>query len=282
MLYIILGGKQMDKTKKNFFWQLKIALLKPTQYYQFSKISGGRLIGFVFLFILLTSLLSILPDSVSLLKSANITKVLDENVPDFKLSHGELQMERRYDHYDGFTHVVIDASVDSFTFDDINTSYDSEILVSKTNAIYYQPNRTQEIKFSDLGNITFDKSMILAFAPLIYVIFFLAFILIYLFNTGFYFATALLYSLVGLIVVHAAHIKLPYSRIYKISIYSKVCATLISLVLPIILRFTSLNLRGYYITLIGIVVTCSYVVYGTLSHINEEPPTQSPQTMLHQ
>lgn len=263
----------MEKTKLNFFQQIKTAVAKPTEYYQLSKVSGGRLTGFVFLFALIIVLFTIVPTSYQLLSAGSISKVLNEDLPDFKMSHGQLNVAERFEKEEGYNYILVDTSVEKFTEDDIDSSYDEMILVSKTNIISYQNSRIQEIKFSQLGNISFDKSIVNLLVPLIYVVLVLIVIFIYLFTVAGFYLSALLYSLVGLIVSSVSHMNVPYVRIFKVAIYGKVTTAFLSILIQLLRNYAGLPIQGYIGTMIGIIVTCTYVVYGTLSHNNEEAPS---------
>ncbi len=262
----------MEKVKMNFFQQIKTAVIKPTEYYRLSKVSSGRLTGFVFLFVFIISLFTIIPFSYGAFGSGGISKVLQENIPDFKMSHGELTVAERYENDDGLTYILIDTSVNEFTLEEVDHSYNQVMLISKTNMISYNNSKTQEFRFSDLGNLSFDKSIVDTFIPLLHVILIIVIIFMYLFMIAGFYLTALLYSIVGLIVSSVSHLTLPYARIFKVAIYSKVTASIVTVLIHLIANLGNISLMSYITTLISIVITCTYVVYGTLSHHSEETP----------
>lgn len=262
----------MEKTKLNFFQQIKNAVLKPMEYYRLSKVSGARLTGFVFLFVFIISLFTMVPMFFELVGPNGLSKILHEDLPEFHMTDGKLYVAERFEQEEGLTYILVDTNVEEFTLDDVNTLYNEVILVSKNNMITYQNARTQIFKFSDLGNLSFDNSIINMIEPFIYIFFFIAMIIIYLFMVGAYFFTALLYSLVSLIASGISHINLPYARIFKVAIYGKVTASILSAILNVV----PVNIPGFVGKGIAIVITCTYVVYGTLSHHNEEPQESAP------
>ncbi|MDD3174499.1 MAG: DUF1189 family protein, partial [Herbinix sp.] len=156
-------------------------------------------------------------------------------------------------------------SVQEYSIDDVNDIYDRVILVSKTNIVNYQMGRTQIIKFSEFGPLHFDNNIINSLLPFIYLIFFILAILIYVFEVGAYFFAALLYSLVGLIVSALSHANLRYATVFKTAIYGKVTVSILYALLNII----PITIPGYFISGLSILITCAYVVYGTLSHSSD-------------
>lgn len=259
----------MTKAKYNFIEQIYMAITRPTKYFRLTKVGGGRITAFVFLFVLITSLFTIIPLVFTLAGPNGITSYLDD-LPDFQFSNGEFHMAQRFEENDGINYVLIDSSVDKFTTDDINEVYTQVILVSKTNMIVYQYGRTQEYNFADLGNMAFDNSILNKFLPIIYIILAWIVVFIYLYLVAVYFLTALLFSLVGLIVALAMNIQIKYAAIFKTAIYGKVTAALLSVLLTVLQYFTPLNIPGAISIGIMILITCAYVVYGTISHNSEE------------
>lgn len=269
----------MEKSKLNFFQQIRFAITKPIQYYKLTKVSGGRMTGFVFLFVLLLSLFTIIPLLYETFGPNGINHYLHEELPAFELSNGELYVADRYEEDDNGTYILIDTSVEKFSDEDISGLYDQEILISKTNIVNSQLGKTQIISFSDLGGLHFDNKIINVLMPFIYLIIILIAIFIYVFMVAGYFFTALLYSIVGMIVSAITHTGLRYGTLYKTAIYGKVTAGILSAILGII----PVSIPGFLDSGLAILITCAYVVYGTLSHNRDEARedsginTQPPQ-----
>jgi hypothetical protein len=257
----------MNKTTFNFFEQIYYAIFKPGKYYRLTRISGGRLAGFVFLLVLITSLFSIIPIIYSLAGPNGITKLLREDLPEFELKNGELNINERFESNDGTTYILIDTDTHEFTPDYIDNSYRQVILVSRTNLISYRPyGRIQQIFFSDLAGITLNNRILNALIPFFYLFLLFMGIFIYLFMAGAYFFTALLYSLLGLFVSSIRHVGLTYAAVYKTAVYSKVTISLLYALLDV----TPLAIPGFIKSIITILVTIVYVVFGILSHASAE------------
>lgn len=256
----------MNKTRLSFFQQIYYAVTKPMKYYRLTKTSGGRLTGFVFLFVLITSCFLILPVLYYCVGPNGITNYLEHKVPDFELKNGSLYVADRVEEKDGMNYVLIDTSVDKFSSEEVNTGYMSAILISKSNMIIYQYGTTKTIEFTNLGHLHIDNKVIHSLMPLVYLTIVLSVIFIYLFMVGMYFATALFYSVVGLIVAAVSRSDIRYGRIFKTAIYGKVTTSILSSILLVI----PIAIPGLIITGLSILANCAYVVYGTLSHNSEE------------
>jgi hypothetical protein len=87
----------MQDGKLNFFEQIYYAVFKPKQYYRLTKISNGRLTGFVFLFALITGLFTVIPMFYDLLGPGGFTQYMREDLPEFEFNDGRLFVEDRYE-----------------------------------------------------------------------------------------------------------------------------------------------------------------------------------------
>lgn len=257
----------MKPIKMNFFEQIFYAVAKPKQYYKLSKVSGGRLTGFVFLLMLIVTIIStVFPIINVFVGSDGIFNQIDNELPYFEMKNGNLFVEERYENSDNDTYILVDTNVDSFNYEDIDKSYNQVVLISKTNYFQYSSGRTQELAFRDFKEFDFNKDIIQVFKPFIYIILVLVVIFIYLFVVGGYFFTSLLYSLVGLFVSSVNKIRLPFGMIFKVAVYSKVTIKLLYTLIGIFDQSMPSGVKN----IIAIIVTCTYVVFGILSHKSDE------------
>lgn len=257
----------MQLIKMNFFQQIYYAVIKPKQYYRLTKVSGGRLTGFVFLFTLIISLFTIIPMFNALIGPNGFTQYLRDDFPDFEMNNGELYVSGVYEYEDDDTYIYINTEYNEFSFDDIDRSYNQVMLISRSNMIHYQSyGRLQETDFSDLRGISFDNETIEALLPFLYVILVVIAIFIYLFTVGGYYLSALLYSLVGLVTSSSSQAGLTYFTLFKTAVYSKVTSSILFALVGI----TPLHLPGYARLGISVLITCAYVVFGTLSHNSDD------------
>ncbi|MDF2542941.1 MAG: hypothetical protein K0S47_2659 [Herbinix sp.] len=266
----------MLQPKTNFFTQIFYAITKPNKYFKLTRVSGGRLTGFVFLFSLFLTVIAMIPITLIFVGPNGIYNIIEEDVPDFELKNGELHVDERYEGMDGDVYVLVDTDIDYFTYDDIDKSYTETILISKTNAFVYRSyGRIQEIDFAQLGGLHLTKDSLAVFQPFLYLMVALIALFLYLFNVGAYFLTGLFYSLIGLIVSAAGNINLKFARIFKVAIYSKVTIRLLYLLIDL----TKLELPAWGRNLFAILVTTLYVVFGVLSHKSDEAKQEDLLTM---
>lgn len=260
-----------NNVKFNFIQQLLYAVRKPYQYYRLTKVSKGRMIGFVFLFVFITSLFTIIPMFIAELGPQGISHFLKEELPEFELRQGELHSEETFEYKENGVYVLFDTNRERFTTDDIDRTYYQVMLISRTNMIIYQTyGNLQEIDFSNWSMLHLDNSIIEAFIPLMLVFLILFAVFLYIFEVGLYFLTALLYALVSLVVSLLSNARLTFGTNYKVAIYGKVPAYILTSVILTLLSRIGLSLPNYIQTGGAILITCAFVVFGTISHTSEE------------
>lgn len=255
------------QSKFNFFQQIYYAVIKPQKYYQLTRVSTGRFIGFVFLLLVIITGLNIIPIATTFLGASGLYEELKEDMPYFELADGELYVEERVELVEDNGIFIIDTEVDRFEYDDISDEYEEGIYISKTNLIAKRSlGRMQEINFTDLQGLYLDKDIIRFIIPISYFIIFIAAIFMYLFGVGAYFFTALIYSLIGLFVSSVSNVNLKFLTIFKVAIYSKVLMKIIVTLFTMV----DFTIPGIVKNLVAIAITMVYVVFGVLSHKSEE------------
>jgi len=257
----------MLNKKMNLFEQLFYAVIKPKKYYRLTKVSGGHLTGFVFLFLLIISLFNIVPMFYNIVGPNGFYQAMQDDLPSFELSKGELFVAERYEYNNGDQYILIDTTIDRFDYEQVNKDYSQVMLVSRTNMINYRSyGRMQGVDFKDLGGFHFNNAILTSLLPFLYLILILTTVCVYLFLVGTYYLSALLYSLLGLFVSSVSHANLTYATIFKTAIYSKVTIR----ILYSLIDLTSLSIPGYVRSIIAILVTSVYVVFGILSHTSDD------------
>jgi hypothetical protein len=250
----------------NFFEQLSYAVAKPMQYYRLTKVSGAGLTGFVFLFTLIISLFTVIPMFYTMIGPNGLSRYLRNELPEFDLSNGELYVSTAYEEVSEDIYIRVDTNVGSFRAEDIDTDYSRVILISRTNLIIKSSGRVQEFDFADLQGLHVDNSIVAAAIPFIYLFLIFIAVIIYIFTAGYYFLSALFYSLVGLIVSSVRHANLTYATIFKTAVYSKVTIG----ILYALADLTPFSVTGMIRITISFAVTCTYVILGILSHTSDE------------
>lgn len=252
--------------KFNFFEQIAYAVGRPMQYYRLTKVSGRRLTVFVFLFILITSLISSANMFYDIFGPKGLTTILREELPDFELSNGELYVSERIEETSAGTYILIDTDVASFDESDIDKSYIQAVLISRSNMLVCQYRSIRETRFSDLGGFHLDNGIIDSLIPFFAVIMIIVAIFAYLFSVAWYFISALLISFVGIIVNSARHVNLTYFTIFKTAIYAKVSICILFTLTDLLPLSIPINVKA----VVGLIAASLYVVFGILSHTSSE------------
>lgn len=258
--------------KFNFFEQIAYAVARPMQYYRLTKVNSSRLTVFIFLLLLITSIVSAVQISYNLFGPTGLSRYLREDIPEFDLTDGLLYVSERIEDINNNSYVLVDTDIYEFTTADIDESYDQVILISQTNLIIYRPyGRIQAVRFNNLEGLHLDNSIIGNILPFIYLIVALGIIISYIFKVIIYCISALFYSLAGLIVSAASRANLTYSTIFKTAIYSKVPVCLLFTILDL----TPITVAGLTRTGVSLLITCLYVVFGIISHTSKEAYTEA-------
>lgn len=252
--------------KFNFFEQIAYAVGRPMQYFRLTKVSGGRMTAFVFLFILLTSLISSAHMFYGIFGPDGLTTVLREEIPDFELSNGELYVSERIEETSAGTYILIDTDVESFDVSDIDKSYIQAILVSRSNVLVYQYRGIQETRFSDIPGLHLDNSIIDSLMPFFTFIMILVAVFVYLFGVAGFYISALLYSIIGFIVNSLSHANLRYFTIFKTALYAKVAITILFTLTDLLPITVPFEVKAG----VGLIATSLYIVFGILSHTSKE------------
>lgn len=267
----------MNNLEYNFLKQIYMAVTKPMQYFRLTKISRGRLTGFLLLFVFITGLTFFIPVTYIMAGPNSLASYLNNDLPAFRFSGGELTLDKRIEVNDGTSlHTLIDTTKERFTSDDINMQYDQECLVSKSNMIINQFGNTKEFDFTAFSYLTIDNSKLPLLIPMYYLAVFYLIVFFYLLLIAVYLLSALLYSLVGLIVSYVMNIRISYSTLYKTALYAKVTSSILLSVYFLLLVLTPINIRWLIVFGVMILIDCAYVVYGTLSHNLDETGNDIP------
>lgn len=258
----------MESKKINFFNQIAYAIWKPKKYTDLTRVSTGRLTGFVFLFILILTFFSLcIPFIVNEITGRGLANIIENDIPDFEFTNGELELSKAINLKENNTIIVADTSVDYFSSEDISkypSRYTSITLISKTNMINYNAGRIIPVAFSDYKNIHLTKAIINSLVPFMYAVIAFVFVIVYLIYVGIYFLASLIYALVGKLIQKKSGLDLPFGYLFRIAIYSKVTM----IIVRTLFEMFEYKLPGKFI--ISVAVTCVYMWFAIALHKNKE------------
>lgn len=265
----------METKKVNFFKQIFYAVSKPKKYVELTKISTGRLVGFVFLLVLLTTASSFLiPLVVNEAMGKGFTEVIEDYMPEFELKNGVLDVDGKTEVKENGTVFVVDTTVDHYTSSDLDqypSRFTSVTLISKTNLVTRDNGNVQDITFDTFKGLHLTKPILQSFVPVMYGFILFFSMLFYLFMVAWYFLNALMYSWVGMLIQKSVGIKLPFAYLYRIAIYSKVTILLVK---------TLLGLFGVPIPakfLVSVAVTILYMTLAIIAHKDDPSLQMNPE-----
>ena len=269
----------MENTKMNFFQRIIKSISSPKEYYKLTRISGGRLTGFVFLFVLLITIIgTVIPMYVQILNPVSSLNEWLNDIPQFELNNGELKVEKTYKSSSNGVYLLVDTSNDFYTIEDyhaldLDSNYQTVIIIGKYNAIVSNGlGQVEEMVYSrDLSGFSFDnRSIIKSLKPIVLAVAPIVIYIVYLIG---YFIFALLYSLFGLIVSALSNTKLPFGLIFKTAVFGKIvmmCAKALIELISGLGNFSIPSSLNSLVNIVGIAITCIYIAYGILSHKSPE------------
>jgi hypothetical protein len=252
----------MNEPRLNFFTRIYYSIAGFNNYRYFLRQGVGKAVAYLIIIALIVGLVSFIPD----IRTYNtvmdeLIASFDTSVPDFTLSNGQLKVEGKMPIIidEGATSIIIDTS-DSPN-ESILDNYDSAILLTKDRMIQKTFVNRRITEFSALQGLTLTKDSIRQSLPLMKPIglFFFFFGLIF-FVCG-KFISALLISVVGIILNNVRRTNLSYQSIFKMSVFSLT----LPLVLCTILDFFHIPMMWLLFNILAAVY-----IYGAIHSIRRE------------
>lgn len=212
-----------------------ISMFSAKEYPKILQEKTGKIIGFLFILVLLLSLIRYgVPALGSIAGMGGIKQMILREVPDFSISNGEFTLDDRYEKKDEMNgiYLVADTDVESFSKDDVPKGMVEAIMISKTNIIVYNEFTTltgnvDETKFSDFGPVTLNNEILAKHTELIYISLAWIFVMLYAFEFVKYLLGGLIYTAFILLyaVVMAKQVK--FGKAYKAALYAHTVGSLV-------------------------------------------------------
>ncbi|NLK21495.1 MAG: DUF1189 domain-containing protein [Epulopiscium sp.] len=223
----------MENEKTGFFSKILKSITDFKMYPLIIKESVGRAIGYLVLLSLIIGLLGCIKPIYLTNKVIDMAvKTFESEIPYFNLSNGELTVEDEMPMvFEQGSQIIIIDTTNQIDKGILNDYYQGFILY-KNSMINKQGPQYQEIKYTDLGNLEFDRDSIKAFMPkLKYIIIPIIIVFVILGAVLGKLFSSLIVSILGLIVNAISKGNLKYDGIYKIGIYSLTLPSIIKLVI---------------------------------------------------
>jgi hypothetical protein len=223
--------------------------------------------------LLITVIQCVIPTIAYIESAGGLQQMVYEDLPKFSMADGELYVSSVVDIENTGVRLIIDTSVNQFLTSDaervasgMDDSMPMVYLVSKTNVVCNASSITWN--FSDM-NLQYDNDRLYQDAPMLLAGYMVLFVVRTLVG---YVISALFFSLFGLLVNKALHLKLKFRQIFLVALYAKS----VEIILEAILEVLGISVLYYIGTIIGIFITCSYMTQGMGSlaleseHVSED------------
>lgn len=237
----------------NIFKQFAKSIYSPKEVALFRFQNIGKTIGYVFLLMFISSLLSGISLGVDFVRWASITneKIVNE-LPNFKLENGILKSELE-------TPIIQESQDFTFIFDttgqvskDDVFKYHNAIGLLKEEAVFISDTEKQQLPYSTLGDLSINKNTIVGFTnkldSIVLVLLPVLFIFIYLFQTSLKFIGISILALIGTMLAKQTNRKLRYSNLWILSAYAVTIPTIFFSIINALKIFIPFAFLLYWIT----------------------------------
>lgn len=254
--------------KMRFTVKVTDSITKPETYGYYLKETVGKAILYLLFITLIFGSLNLVRPIIDFNTGIKqLTRSFNMNMPDFTLKNGELKVEGNMPIISGDNNYIFIVDTNGSTGENALDKYNAGVLILKNKIIQKQNSfQKNEYNFRDFAGLTLNKSDIQGYIPLLKVIN----VFIVLFGYIGFFAgkliSALILTLIGLIINISMKAGKDFGALYKLSIYS--------LTLPIIIKVL-LNVINYQIPYFFIIYygIALFYIWKALSIIkkNEKP-----------
>ncbi len=262
----------MNDPGYGFFPKIYHSVAGFDKYRHFLRQRPGKAVVYLLLLSLILGVAGLIPFVLDINKMLNeFIAGFDKLVPDFTFENGKLSVEGKMPIKlgEGSSTIIIDTTggTDESVLDD----YDSAVLITSDRMIQKTYANKQVTNFDLMQGMRIDRESVKRILPVLKSVP----VIVLIFGAFFFilakFISALIVSLIGLIINAARGTGLPFGDIFKISVYS--------LTLPLLLG-TLINLAGVAVPFLSLIFYLIAVVYvwGALNAIKRdmETPPQLP------
>ncbi|MGN0438719.1 MAG: DUF1189 family protein [Lachnospiraceae bacterium] len=226
---------QKDEKKMTMADRFMIAMFSPKEYEKILCEKTDKLVCFLILLILLFTMVRyVIPGAAILTGMGGIKGIVTREIPDFSLENGEFAVGERIEKDDEMTgvYVLVDTSVEIFSEADVPANVMEAVLVSKTNMLVYNEyspygGKSQEMRFSDLKDITLNNNILAQMAPAIYCLLFTFLLALYFSELIKYLLWGLFFAIFFTLAANVWMHPVEFGKAYKTSMYAQVIGTLV-------------------------------------------------------
>ncbi|HHW36917.1 MAG TPA: DUF1189 domain-containing protein [Bacillales bacterium] len=217
----------------NVFKQFGKSIYSPKDVALFRFQGIGKTIGYVFLLMFISTLITSISLGMDILNWASITntKIIND-LPNFELKNGVLTSKLNSpiiteDTESGFTFIF--DTTGEVSADDV-LKHRNAVALLKKEAVLVNETDSQRLPYSSIGDITLNKENVVGFTDkldsIVLVILPVLFLFIYLFQSSLKFIGISFLALIGLMVAKQMSRKLRYQNLWILSAYAVTIPTL--------------------------------------------------------
>lgn len=227
----------MDKSEKiSWFEQFKIACLKPSQYKRLLDLAKRKVVLFLAVITLITTILGYGMDIAGFNISVGGWKNFIMNrLPAFELKDGTLKVDRQMDFEISGVHFTADTSKDKVDVNDLSSQYTMEMAFAKDEMVIKNTavgNMLNKVSFKDFKDVVFNNKAMTAMIPMIHVFVVVMFFSQWGVNIVSYLTVAVFISMLAYFnqktrLDRKNKEDVSFGKIFKLSIYARVIFQLV-------------------------------------------------------
>ena len=254
----------MDEPRMGFFSRIYYSIAGFDKYRYFLRQSTGKAVVYLLLITLVLGVITLIPavNEYNRMMDEFIAN-FDSMIPDFTFANGKLEVSGNMPIIldDGGTTIVIDTSPNAE--EEILDEYDTVMLITSDKIIQKNYVDRTDTSLSSLQGLSLTRDTLKQSLPIVKPLGIFIFIFGGLFYICSKFISALIVSLIGLVINSIRNTQLSYRSIFKLSVYS---------LTPPLLLFTLLGLLPVHIPMLQLLFyAIAFVyVYGAINTIKRE------------
>lgn len=252
----------------NIFKEMGLSIYSYKSYAEFLKNKKGKVFGFGVMLAAIYFLITVGVPVVRFFGGESISSKIENTVPDFELSDGELWVDDVFVYDYRGTYVEIDTDARSvlrsaYDMQDFLDNYTQVIMMDSEKIIVKDKGQVQQYYFSEL-NFEFSRSDLLLFVPYVYIFLAVFMVIAFLWMEIWFFAGVLVVALISMIVASCMKVKISFGKLYLLSVYSRT----LPLIIKAAVSFLPFGIPFFYIINIGLSVL---IVGLALQKIKQQP-----------
>ncbi|MCM1119016.1 MAG: DUF1189 domain-containing protein [bacterium] len=211
----------------NIFQSFIYAFIPP-KYQQLVKVKTGGMIAFVVLLVLIVTLadFAVLGGVIGV----GYIVPLWEKIPDIVIDDGKLQIDQEYFYAKNGTYVSVTNDANAYTYEDVmalaQSGYTQILIVDQDKIIVLQQGEYQERYFTELADrgekFIFKDWLKEELLPVMGVSVAVLLVIYFSLRVIWYFLSAAVYLLGGMVIAQIMGKKLPTEQLFRIAVYAKV------------------------------------------------------------